>query len=81
MNVNFLNEFKSTKKLMKKSLYKDKDWVQEVLLKLNSLKNIWPEGLSHREIADSINETLFDVDVIYEFTYLDKEKLKKEPKI
>ena len=72
MNKNFVNEFKITKKLMKKSLYKDEDWILQVISKLDSLKKIWPADVSHRQIAESINETLFDVDVIFDFTFLDR---------
>ena len=46
MNKNFVNEFKITKKLMKKSLYKDEDWILQVISKLDSLKKIWPADLS-----------------------------------
>ena len=34
--------------------------------------------MSHRQIADIINETLFDVDVIFDFTFLDRDKVKFE---
>tara|TARA_A100001011_G_C14262559_1_gene823167 strand:+ start:289 stop:975 length:687 start_codon:yes stop_codon:yes gene_type:complete len=78
MNKKFVNEFKATKKLMKKSLYKDEEWVKEVISKLDSLEKIWPTNMSHRKIAESINETLFDVDVIFDFTFLDREKVKFE---
>ena len=78
MNKNFANEFKITKKLMKKSLYKDEDWVVEVISKLESLKKIWPTNMSHREIAESINETLFDVDVIFDFSFFDRKKAISE---
>ena len=70
MDEKFRNEFKVTKRLMKKSLYKDRDWVQEVISHLDSLKKVWPVGLSQREIAEGLNETLFDVDVIFNFTKL-----------
>ena len=78
MNKNFENQFNITKKLMKKSLYKDEDWVLQVISELDSLKKIWPADVSHRQIAESINETLFDVDVIFDFTFLDREKVKFE---
>ena len=38
MNKNFENQFNITKKLMKKSLYKDEDWVLQVISELDSLK-------------------------------------------
>ena len=78
MDKTFRNEFKVTKRLMKKSLYKDRDWVQEVISHLDSLKKVWPVGLSHREIAEGLNETLFDVDVIFDFTNLNKMQLETE---
>ena len=78
MDKKFRDEFKVTKKLMKKSLYKDRDWVQEVISNLDSLKKVWPVGLSHREIAEGLNETLFDVDVIFDFTNLNKVQLETE---
>lgn len=78
MNSKFIKEFKETKKLMKKSLYKDEEWVSEVISRLDSLKKIWPEKMSERKIAESLNETLFDVGVIFDFTFLGREKVKSE---
>ena len=53
---------------MKKSLYKDEDWILQVISKLDSLKNMACRFVP-QQIAESINETLFDVDVIFDFTF------------
>ena len=78
MNKNFPKKFKEVKKLMKKSLYKDDSWVKEVSKGLEQLKKIWPDDLSQREISDLINETIFDIDVIEDFSNFKKEKLEHE---
>ena len=73
----FSEQFRQTKEIIDKGLYKDPTWVEDVVLSIKELKGI-PKEYDMTSLADELNQSLWYVEQLLMWCSIPEHSLREE---
>ncbi len=74
----FSEQFRQTKEIIDKGLYKDPTWVEDVVLSIKELKGMIPKEYDMTSLADELNQSLWYVEQLLMWCSIPEHSLREE---